>query len=43
MALNYAEKWQPELIDILIQGTLTSPFITTNVRWLMQKHSILHR
>ena len=37
MALNYAEKWQPELIDILIQGTLTSPFITTNVRWLDAK------
>lgn len=37
MALNYAEKWQSELIDILIQGTLTSPFITTNVRWLDAK------
>lgn len=37
MALNYAEKWQQELINILIQGTLTSPFITTNVRWLDAK------
>lgn len=34
MALNYAEKWQPELLQIRIQGTLTSPFITDNVRWL---------
>ena len=28
MALNYAEVWQPELLETLIQGTLTSPFIT---------------
>lgn len=35
--LNYAEQWAPELLDILIQGTLTSPFITTNVRWLDAK------
>lgn len=34
MALNYAEVWQPELLETLIQGTLTSPFITDNVRWL---------
>lgn len=32
--LNYAESWSPELLEILIQGTLTSPFVTTNVRWL---------
>lgn len=37
MALNYAEKWQSELLDIVIQGTLTSPFITTNVEWLGAK------
>lgn len=37
MALNYAEQWSPELLDILIQGTLTSPFITQNVRWLDAK------
>lgn len=37
MALNYAEKWQPQLIDILIQNTLSSPFVTTNVRWLDAK------
>jgi len=32
--LNYAEQWSPELLEILIQGALTSPFITTNVKWL---------
>lgn len=37
MALNYAEVWEPELLDILIQGTLTSPFVTQNVRWLDAK------
>lgn len=37
MALNYAEVWGPELLDILIQGTLTSPFVTQNVRWLDAK------
>jgi hypothetical protein len=35
--LNYAEVWSPELLDILIQGALTSPFVTTNVRWLDAK------
>lgn len=34
---NYAERWDSELIDILIQNTLTSPFITSNVRWLDAK------
>lgn len=34
MALNYAEQWSPELVEILMQGTLTSPFVTSNVRWL---------
>lgn len=37
MALNYAEVWQPELLDILIQETLASPFVTQNVRWLDAK------
>lgn len=32
--LNYAEQWSPELLEILMQGTLTSPFVTSNVRWL---------
>lgn len=35
--LNYAEQWSPELLEILMQGTLTSPFITQNVRWLNAK------
>lgn len=32
--LNYAEAWSPELLEILVQGTLTSPFVTDNVRWV---------
>ena len=31
---NYAQVWEPELLDILVQGTLTSPFVTSNVRWV---------
>lgn len=34
MALNYAETYSDELLEILMQGALTSPFITSNVRWL---------
>ena len=37
MALNYAEQWSPELLEILMQGTLSSPFVTSNVRWLDAK------
>ena len=37
MALNYAEQYSNELLEILMQGTLTSPFITSNVRWLDAK------
>ena len=37
MALNYAEQWRPELLEILIQETISSPFITDNVRWLDAK------
>lgn len=37
MALNYAEQWSPELLEVLMQGTLTSPFVTSNVRWLDAK------
>lgn len=37
MSLNYAEQWNPELIEILIQETITSPFITDKVRWLDAK------
>lgn len=32
--VNYAEVWQPELLEIMTQETLCTPFITTNVRWL---------
>lgn len=32
--LNYAEQWSPELLEILMQETLTSPFVTSNVKWL---------
>ena len=35
--LNYAEVWSPELLEILMQWSLTSPFITSNVRWLDAK------
>ena len=35
--LNYAEVWNPELLEIRIQETLSSPFITQNVRWLDAK------
>ena len=35
--LNYAETWSSELLEILIQGSLTSPFITSNVKWLSAK------
>ena len=35
--LNYAEQWSPELLEILMQGTLTSPFITDSVKWLDAK------
>lgn len=34
MTLNYAETYSGELLEILMQGALTSPFITSNVRWL---------
>lgn len=35
--LNYAETYAPELLEILLQGTLTSPFVTSNVTWLNAK------
>lgn len=34
---NYAEVWQNDLLEIRIQDTLSSPFVTTNVRWLDAK------
>lgn len=36
--INYAEKWSPELIQTLIQGALTSPFISTEVDFLDAKN-----
>lgn len=35
--LNYAQKWSSDLLATIIQGTLCSPFITDNVRWLSAK------
>lgn len=35
--INYAEKWEDGIIEIINQETLTSPFITTNVDWLNAK------
>lgn len=35
--INHAEVWQPELLEIINQNALCSPFITTNVRWLDAK------
>lgn len=35
--INYAEEWKDELLDVVIQGTLTSPFVTENVKWLGAK------
>ena len=35
--LNNAEKWQPEILAIINQNTLTAPFITSNVDWLDAK------
>lgn len=32
--INYAERWEPELIEIFIQNSLISPFVTTNVKWV---------
>lgn len=31
---NYAQVWNSELLEILMQGTITSPFITSNVKWV---------
>lgn len=34
---NYAEVWQKELLAINVQNALTSPFMTSNVKWLDAK------
>lgn len=36
-SFNYAEQWHSELLQTIIQGTLCSPFIASNVRWLNAK------
>lgn len=33
-SFNYAEKYSPDLLEIMTQGSLTSPFITSNVAWV---------
>ena len=35
--INYAEQWSPELLEIYMQESLISPFITNNVKWLDAK------
>ncbi len=37
MSLNYAQSWSPDLLKILIQESLCSPFINSNVKWLGAK------
>lgn len=34
---NYAEKYTGEILEIINQGLLTSPFLTTNVNWVGAK------
>ncbi len=35
--LNCAERWAPSLLEIYMQETLISPFMTTNVNWIGAK------
>lgn len=35
--VNYAQQWNNELMEAIIQGVLCSPFVTNNVRWLNAK------
>lgn len=37
MTLNYAEQWQPNLLEIIVGDTYISPFIRSNVKWLNAK------
>lgn len=34
---NYAEKYSPDLLEIINQGSLTSPFLVSNVDWMGAK------
>ena len=36
-SFNYATQWHKELLQTIIQGTLCSPFIASNVTWLNAK------
>lgn len=36
-SFNYAQQWGNQLLDTIIQGTLCSPFIVSNVNWLNAK------
>ena len=36
-SFNYAQQWQTELLQTIIQGTLCSPFIADRVNWLNAK------
>ena len=36
-SLNYAEKYTGKILEIINQGALTSPFLTTNVEWVGAK------
>lgn len=36
-AFNYAEKYTGEILEIINQGLLTSPFLTTDVNWVGAK------
>lgn len=35
--LNYAEQWSPDILEIYMQESLISPFITDKVKWLSAK------
>lgn len=37
MAMNYASVYSPDLLEVVNQGALTSPFVTSNVVWLNGK------
>lgn len=37
MTLNYAEKWQPNLLEVITGGLYSAPFITSNVKWIGAK------
>jgi len=36
-SFNYAEQWAQQLLQAIVQGTLCSPFVTNNVKWLSAK------